>query len=204
MVDCLSRYTRPWVPFLVLSEGLTAVKRHHDQGNSQKRTSFNWGWLTGSEVQSNIIKVRAWQHLGRLGTGGAESSSSWSKESRIRLAPTWIERGSPYSPLLWHTSSNKGTPTPTRPHLPTVPRPRHTATSWTLLWYHCHPDTIWLPAFNGSWLIYPKSVYSAHILKTFFFAQIIHSNIFRKWQTMTLLWMNVLTETKHQTAFRLL
>jgi hypothetical protein len=25
------------------------------------RTAFNWGWLTGSEVQSIIIKAGAWQ-----------------------------------------------------------------------------------------------------------------------------------------------
>jgi hypothetical protein len=37
------------------------------------RTAFNWGWLTGSEVQSIIIKVGAWQHPGRHGAGGAES-----------------------------------------------------------------------------------------------------------------------------------
>jgi hypothetical protein len=27
--------------------------------------TFNWGWLTGSEVQSIIIKVGAWQRPGR-------------------------------------------------------------------------------------------------------------------------------------------
>jgi len=26
------------------------------------RTTFNWGWLTGSEVQSITIKAGAWQH----------------------------------------------------------------------------------------------------------------------------------------------
>jgi hypothetical protein len=31
------------------------------------KTIFNWGWLTGSEVQSIIIKVGAWQHPGRHG-----------------------------------------------------------------------------------------------------------------------------------------
>jgi hypothetical protein len=30
------------------------------------RTIFNWGWLTGSEVQSIIIKVGAWQHPGMV------------------------------------------------------------------------------------------------------------------------------------------
>jgi hypothetical protein len=29
------------------------------------RTTFNWGWLTGSEVQSIIIKVGTWQRPGR-------------------------------------------------------------------------------------------------------------------------------------------
>jgi hypothetical protein len=28
------------------------------------RTTFNWGWLTGSEVQSIITKAGAWQHPG--------------------------------------------------------------------------------------------------------------------------------------------
>ena len=43
------------------------------------RTIFNWGWLTGSEVQSSVIKVGAWQHPGRHGAGGAESSTSSSE-----------------------------------------------------------------------------------------------------------------------------
>jgi hypothetical protein len=46
---------------------------------SYKKTTFNWGWLTSSEVQSIIIKVGAWQHPGRHGAGGAESSMSSSK-----------------------------------------------------------------------------------------------------------------------------
>jgi hypothetical protein len=45
------------------------------------RTTFNWVWLTGSEVQSIIIKVKAWQHSGRHGAGGAESSTSSSEGS---------------------------------------------------------------------------------------------------------------------------
>jgi hypothetical protein len=43
------------------------------------KTTFNWGWLKGSEVQSIIIKVGAWQHPGRHGAGRAESSTSSSK-----------------------------------------------------------------------------------------------------------------------------
>jgi hypothetical protein len=40
------------------------------------RITFNWGWLTDSEVQSVIIKVGGWQHLDRHGAGGAASSTS--------------------------------------------------------------------------------------------------------------------------------
>jgi hypothetical protein len=43
------------------------------------RTTFNWVWLTGSEVQFIIIKAGAWQHPGRHGAGGAESSTSSSE-----------------------------------------------------------------------------------------------------------------------------
>jgi hypothetical protein len=39
------------------------------------RTTFNRGWLTGSEVQSIIIKAGAWQHPGRHAAGRAESST---------------------------------------------------------------------------------------------------------------------------------
>jgi hypothetical protein len=41
--------------------------------------TFNWGWLTGSEFQSILIKVGTWQHPGRHGAGGAESSTSSSE-----------------------------------------------------------------------------------------------------------------------------
>jgi hypothetical protein len=43
------------------------------------KTTFNWGWLTGSEVQSIIIKARTWQHLGRHDAGEVESSISSSE-----------------------------------------------------------------------------------------------------------------------------
>jgi hypothetical protein len=42
-------------------------------------TTLNWGRFTGSEVQSIIIKAGAWQHPGRYGAGGAESSTSSSE-----------------------------------------------------------------------------------------------------------------------------
>jgi hypothetical protein len=40
------------------------------------RTEFNWGSLTGSQVQSIIIKVGAWHYEGRHSQRGAESSTS--------------------------------------------------------------------------------------------------------------------------------
>jgi len=43
------------------------------------KTTSNWGWLTGSEVQSIIIKAGTWQHPGRHGAGGAGRSTSSSK-----------------------------------------------------------------------------------------------------------------------------
>jgi hypothetical protein len=43
------------------------------------RTTFNWGWLTGSEVPSIIIKAGTWLHSGRHGAGGYESSISSSE-----------------------------------------------------------------------------------------------------------------------------
>jgi hypothetical protein len=39
-------------------------------------TIFNWGCLTGSEVQSIIIKGGTWQHPGRHGSGFEGSTLS--------------------------------------------------------------------------------------------------------------------------------
>jgi hypothetical protein len=43
------------------------------------RTTFNWDWLTGSNVQSIIIKAETWQHPDRHGGGGTDSSPSSSE-----------------------------------------------------------------------------------------------------------------------------
>ena len=43
------------------------------------RAPFNGGWFKGSLVQSIVIKAGAWQHPGRHGVGGAESSTSSSE-----------------------------------------------------------------------------------------------------------------------------
>jgi hypothetical protein len=86
------------------------------------RTTFNWGWIIGSEVQPIIIKAIAWQCSGRHGVGRAESSTSYregkqerigllaARERVLKLMPTvthFLQQG--------HTYSNKATPIPTRP-----------------------------------------------------------------------------------------
>jgi hypothetical protein len=84
-------------------------------------TTFNWGWLTGSEVQSIVIKVGTWQHPGRHGAGGAESSTSSSK-SCYQNTGFQAARMRVLKPQ-GHTYSNKTTPTPTGPHPLIVPLP---------------------------------------------------------------------------------
>jgi len=54
------------------------------------RTTFNWGWLTGSEVQSIIIRMGAWQHPSSHGAEGVESSTSLSERSQ----EDWASLGS--------------------------------------------------------------------------------------------------------------
>jgi hypothetical protein len=39
-------------------------------------STFNWGQLRGSEVQSIITKAQTWLYPGRHGAGGAENSST--------------------------------------------------------------------------------------------------------------------------------
>jgi hypothetical protein len=39
------------------------------------RTKCNWGWLSVSDVQTNIIKVVTWEHPGRHVAAGGESST---------------------------------------------------------------------------------------------------------------------------------
>ena len=88
-----------------------------------RRTTFDWGWLIGSEVQSIIIKAAIWQHPGRHGAGGAESFMSSSEgcsqntgfqEARMRDLKVHTQ---------CHTYSNKAMPTPTGPYLLILPLP---------------------------------------------------------------------------------
>jgi hypothetical protein len=94
------------------------------------RTTLIWGWFTGSEVQSIIIKVGAWQHPGRHDTGGAESSASSSEgcqqNTGYQAARTRILKATSTVPCLLQkgpTYSNKTTPsnsaTPWAKHIET-------------------------------------------------------------------------------------
>jgi hypothetical protein len=81
------------------------------------RTTFNWGWLTCSEVQSIIIKAETWQHRGRHGTGGAESSTFSSEDcyqnTGFQAARMRVLKPTPTVTHLLqqdHTYSNKATP----------------------------------------------------------------------------------------------
>jgi hypothetical protein len=73
-------------------------------------STSNWGWLTGSEVKFIIIKAGTWQHSGRHGARGAESSTSSSEgcqeKTGFQGARTRVLSPCPQ----WHTYSNKATP----------------------------------------------------------------------------------------------
>jgi hypothetical protein len=70
-----------------------------------KRTTFNWGWLTSSGVQSIIIKVGAWQHKA---TRRRLSHMIRRRVSLLTLTVThFLQQG--------HTYFNKATPISTRP-----------------------------------------------------------------------------------------
>jgi hypothetical protein len=97
----------------------------------QLRATFNWGWLTDSEVQSIITKVGAWQHPGRHDARGAESSTSCSKGKQEKTV-SWAARRrvpKPTHPVTHflqqdHNYSNKATPpsstTPWAKHIQTT------------------------------------------------------------------------------------
>jgi hypothetical protein len=77
------------------------VKRHHVQGNFYKGKHL----IETGLVQTDMV---------------LRSYTSWSTAADGYCAPLWAElqHRSPQSPSLeWHTSSNKATPTSTRPHL---------------------------------------------------------------------------------------
>jgi hypothetical protein len=98
--------------------------------------TFNRGWFTGSEVQSNFIKAGVWQHLGRPRGGGAETSSStsssggYSQNTGFQEARMRVFFPSPQVTHLLqkgHTHSNRAIPsnsaTPWAKHIQTITGP---------------------------------------------------------------------------------
>jgi len=68
------------------------------------KTTFNWGWLTGSEVQSIIIKAGTWQHPGSM------------VQEELRVLHLHLKAASSQDEgLIAHPNSD--TPTPKKPHL---------------------------------------------------------------------------------------
>jgi len=62
--------------------------------------TFNWGWLTSSEVQSIIIKLGIMATPGRNGTGVAESSTSCSKDKQKTGILRQLRGSSTVTPFL--------------------------------------------------------------------------------------------------------
>ena len=65
-------------------------------------TTFNWDWLTGSEVQFIVIKAEAWQHPGGYGTGGAEGSTSLGSQKQTGHAQAPRRKISKPIPIVTH------------------------------------------------------------------------------------------------------
>ena len=115
------------------------------------------------QVQSIIIKVRAWQYPGRHGTGRAESSTSSSKgcycKTDFQATGVRVLR----LQLQWHTYSNHVTPISSRPYLQVVPLPgtRICKPSQLPLFVHLLPFTNFLSdnlSFLFSWILLSLTV----------------------------------------------
>jgi hypothetical protein len=86
------------------------------------RTTFSWGWLTGSEVQP----LSSWWKHGSIqacnGVGGAESSTSW--QTGEDWLPSSLDEGLKAHTHKWHNYFNRATPpnsaTPWAKHIQTI------------------------------------------------------------------------------------
>jgi len=69
------------------------------------RKTFNWGWLTGSEVQSTIVKVRAWQFPSRHSSseGLYEKTGSHVVRKRVLIAHCYSDTLPPTRSPSWDT-----------------------------------------------------------------------------------------------------
>ena len=68
------------------------------------RIAFNWGWLTGSVVQSIIVKAGAWWCTDMSGAGeGAESSSNFiQRQQKETVSQVARRRVSKPTPIVTH------------------------------------------------------------------------------------------------------
>jgi hypothetical protein len=90
-----------------------AVKRHYDQGNSNKGHLIRAGLLV-LRFSSLSSRPEAWQNPDRNGAEEAQSSTSCSEGKQEKNGKAHAQ---------WHISSNKATPTPTRPNHLIAPLP---------------------------------------------------------------------------------
>ena len=82
-IPCLPDYC--YVPYqdgsrmlTVLVRVIASMKRQPDQGNSNKRKHLFRAGLQFQRFRPLSSRQEVWQPLGRLGAGGAESSTTWS------------------------------------------------------------------------------------------------------------------------------
>jgi hypothetical protein len=84
------------------------------------RTTFNWGWFTGSAPV--IIKVKHGSiHIGTV-QEDLRDLHLYLKVAKRRLSPMWLGGGFHCPPPQWHTIW--------RPHLLQKATPSNTATPW--------------------------------------------------------------------------
>jgi hypothetical protein len=102
-----------------------AVKRPPWPWQLLQRKTFDWGWLTASEVWSIIVMVRS-MGAGRQTWWWRRNWNFYSliqeqqKETVSHTGPCLSIGDFKARPPQWHAFSNKATPIPTRPCLLTV------------------------------------------------------------------------------------
>jgi hypothetical protein len=94
-----------------------------DFGFGKKRDAFNCGSLIGLVFQSISSWLEAWQHPGRHGAGGAESSTFCSKGKQEKTGLQVVRRRVSKPTTTVTHFLLQAMPTPTRPHFLIAPLP---------------------------------------------------------------------------------
>lgn len=95
------------------------VKRHHDHGIAYKRKHFTRGGLQCQRF-SLLSLQGTWQHAGRQNDGEGEfyiQTHHIHRQQEESNTGSGLGFWNPRAHPQWHTPSNKGTRTPTRPRL---------------------------------------------------------------------------------------